>query len=1207
MIEDLGDATLELRTDHRKYNRGIDDAKRKAQGLEARFQAVGRSLSGIGTALLPVSAAVGFVGIASIKAASDFESSFAGVRKTVDATEEEFAALSQGFRDMAKEIPVSVNELNRIGEAAGQLGIETKNILSFTRTMADLGVTTNLSAEQAATALARLANITGLPQDQFDRLGSTIVELGNTMATTEAEIVDFGLRIAGAGEIAGLTEAQILAIGAAMSSVGIEAAAGGTAVQKVLLGMTEAVASGGEKLADFANAAGMSAQQFADAFEKDAAGAFTAFVEGLGVAGDDAFQILADLGLEDERLKRAFLSLAGAGDLLATAIETGTDAFEENTALAKEAAQRYETFASQMTLLKNELQDAAITFGTAMLPVMRDAIDVLKPLIASLGTAAKWFADMPAPIRLVGLALGAIVTAAAPVLLVLGTLVSSIGTLTGLFVAKTAATVADTVATAANTAAQVANTTAVAGLITTQASAAAATTASGAAAAGTAAKVGLLSGALGTAGLVLAAGAAGLAIGRLTSKYIIGDNAYANYLDRIGFGTSAIDINSEAMDRNRRIHLETGGAINATGTEMGRVVSVADKLTAAIERDKIAAEAAAKAYEEKLTTAISSLGITTKDDVLGVIKNLNTALDAGIVPVEQLAPKVHDLIQEWKDKGLIDGVIETAIDGINDKLREQGAIVEQLTFDEPIAGAVNFAESLGQLPPVFKTNAFAAGDVAAAVLGLTQAQGMAITSFAKNGEEAAILASKLRGDYGPAIQAATERMLGLDGASRQTTGGLFGFIDELRTGIPVVDGFLGKIKGFLGIFKSIGSALSKVSEGFGNFFSKIGGMFKGGGEDAGEGFTDGITGVLKGKEGFMGKISGFLSAAGPWIAIGLAVAGPLLKGLKSGLKAIGGFFKGLFGGPNAAEVAGRSAAAAFRDSIRSELSADVLIDVKRLFPAEVQNAAFLASIQQKLIAAGVAAEAAAVQARDWGVQLGQAEKKGGAAVQAVIDQITAATQVATDSLAQVASDTVTTVADVAKEVSTKAADVIFENGATTKFVVENMTAAYKEKMDAILAMDEITTEQQISMLEALKQQHDLAMQDITAKSTTASKAVADSFAIAGDRISNTFRDMDIRIPVNFDVGDLGKVFGGEGAFSASGKSFGVTHLAHGGVIDKPTVALIGESGPEAVVPLSKGGGGGGSIDLTISAEGIGLLARKTVELTPEILRSLGIG
>jgi len=172
---------------------------------------IGRQATAVGSALtktitLPL---VG-IGIAAVKAASDFESSFAGVRKTVEATEPEFAALAQGLRDMAKEIPVNVNELNKVAEAAGQLGIKKDDILQFTRTMADLGVTTNLTADEAATATAQIQNIFGAAGKDVDRFGATLVALGNAGASTEKDIIEMGKRIAGAGNQVGLSQAQVL-------------------------------------------------------------------------------------------------------------------------------------------------------------------------------------------------------------------------------------------------------------------------------------------------------------------------------------------------------------------------------------------------------------------------------------------------------------------------------------------------------------------------------------------------------------------------------------------------------------------------------------------------------------------------------------------------------------------------------------------------------------------------------------------------------------------------------------------------------------------------------------------------------------------------------------------------------------------------------------------------------------------------------------
>jgi TP901 family phage tail tape measure protein len=335
------------------------------------------------------------LGALSIKAAVDFETAFAGVRKTVDATEEEFAALEKGIRDMSKELPASAVEIAGVAEAAGQLGIATENILSFTRVMIDLGETTNMSAEEAATALARLANITQMPQENFDRLGSTIVELGNNLATTEGEIVEMGLRLAGAGHQVGMTEPQILSLAGALSSVGIEAQAGGTAFSRVMVNMQLAVEKGGQGLKDFASVAGMSADQFKTAFQQDAAGALIAFIEGLGKAeeqGLTAIGVLDDMGISEVRVRDALLRAAGAGDLFNESIKLGTEAWEENTALTDEANKRYETTAARMEVLRNRLVDVGIDVGEKLLPVVVKVAEFV-------GKIADAFAALPGPVQ----------------------------------------------------------------------------------------------------------------------------------------------------------------------------------------------------------------------------------------------------------------------------------------------------------------------------------------------------------------------------------------------------------------------------------------------------------------------------------------------------------------------------------------------------------------------------------------------------------------------------------------------------------------------------------------------------------------------------------------------------------------------------------------------------------------------------------------
>jgi TP901 family phage tail tape measure protein len=353
------------------------DAAGFSSGIQAVEGGLGRLKSGVGTAMTGIAAGVTALSVVGVKAAIDWESSFAGVRKTVDATEEQFAALETGIRNMAREMPASANEIAGVAEAAGQLGIQTDNILGFSKTMVQLGTATNMSATDAATSLARLANITQMPQTEFDRLGSTVVALGNNLATTESEIVEMGLRLAGAGAQVGMTEAQILGFAGALSSVGIEAQAGGSAFSKVMINMASDVATGGGKLQQFAAVAGLSASEFQAAFRDDAAGAVITFVEGLGrisEEGGNVFGVLDELGLSEIRVRDALLRAAGAGDLFRESISLASGAWEENTALTNEAAQRYATMESQLQMLKNDFTEVAISIGQALMPSLQSFV-----------------------------------------------------------------------------------------------------------------------------------------------------------------------------------------------------------------------------------------------------------------------------------------------------------------------------------------------------------------------------------------------------------------------------------------------------------------------------------------------------------------------------------------------------------------------------------------------------------------------------------------------------------------------------------------------------------------------------------------------------------------------------------------------------------------------------------------------------------------
>ena len=323
-----------------------------------------------------------------VQASMDFESSITGVAKTTDLTDEELADMSDAIKAMSTEIPASTTEIAAVAEAAGQLGIQKDALLDFTRVMTMLGTATNMTAEDAATALARFANITGMSADNYDRLGAVIVDLGNNFATTESEITQMGTRLASGGKLAGLTEPQIMALAAAMSSVGIEAEAGGTAMTQTLNAIEKAVATGEDSLQSFADVAGMSADSFAEMWNTDALGALTAFIRGLGnldEQGESAVLVLEDLGLTGIRQSNMLKSLALAADQMDSAVQTANTAWDENIALTNEANKRYATTQSKLDMMQNAYNNLKVAVGDAFTPALRDAYDAGTDVLNVLG------------------------------------------------------------------------------------------------------------------------------------------------------------------------------------------------------------------------------------------------------------------------------------------------------------------------------------------------------------------------------------------------------------------------------------------------------------------------------------------------------------------------------------------------------------------------------------------------------------------------------------------------------------------------------------------------------------------------------------------------------------------------------------------------------------------------------------------------------
>lgn len=354
------------------------------QDVGESWQKAGQSIDAITKPIQLVSVALAAGGVASAKFAIDFEDNFANVKKTVDGTEPQLEKVRQGIIDLSttgidgrNAIPQTTAQLTELAATGGQLGIATDEIVNFTETMAQMNTATNLNGAEGAAILAKFMNVTGTEQREVRNLGSAIVDLGNHSATTEADIASMALRLGRTGTVVGISAQDVLGYSTALSSLGIDAEAGGSAVSRTWTKLQNAVSQGGEDLDNFSKISGMSADEFKQAWAESPSSAFNSFVKGLSQS-EDIISDLQNVGINDVREGDAMKALATGYDKMVSALQRANTAWEDGTALQNEFDAKAETTASQIQVTKNNLVEAARGIGETFLPTIKNVSGGIK-------------------------------------------------------------------------------------------------------------------------------------------------------------------------------------------------------------------------------------------------------------------------------------------------------------------------------------------------------------------------------------------------------------------------------------------------------------------------------------------------------------------------------------------------------------------------------------------------------------------------------------------------------------------------------------------------------------------------------------------------------------------------------------------------------------------------------------------------------------
>lgn len=317
-----------------------------------------------------------------VDAADTVDSAYRDMRKTVQATEEEYENLKDSAIEYSKSHVTSADTMLEIEAMAGQLGVATEDVESFATVVSNLDIATDIDADTAAEDLGKLINvIDDLNTGNVDKFGDSLVRLGNNEAAMESDIVEITTRFGAMGSQVGMSADEILAWATAASATGVKSEAAGSAMQRTLSNMNTAVSEGGDKLKAWAKVAGVSVDEFKSKWDDGAGGTteiFNDFINGLNEidkSGGSVDSTLISLGITGVRQKQLLQGMASETDQINEMLTMSKDAWNgvgdewgQAGDAAVEAQKKSEGFSGSLGILKNSCTALAEEVGDDLIP-----------------------------------------------------------------------------------------------------------------------------------------------------------------------------------------------------------------------------------------------------------------------------------------------------------------------------------------------------------------------------------------------------------------------------------------------------------------------------------------------------------------------------------------------------------------------------------------------------------------------------------------------------------------------------------------------------------------------------------------------------------------------------------------------------------------------------------------------------------------------
>lgn len=362
----------------------ILDAQARKQKAQAAFDNAQSKLSSTATKVAISAAPL----IAATKAAVDFESAMADVRKVVDFdTPQQFAQMNEDVLKLSTNLPMAADDIAKIVAAGGQAGIARQDLMQFAEDAVKMGVAFDVTAEQAGDMMAKWRSAFKLNQQDVVALADKINYLGNTTAASAPLISDVVTRIGPLGEIGGVASGEIAALGASMIATGVQSDVAATGIKNLILGMTAGEGATKSQAAAFQQL-GFDAADMAKRMQTDAKGAIMDVFRALqSLPKDQQASVLDDLfGKESIG---AIAPLLTNLDALESNFKKVVDASQYAGSMEAEYQARSRTTANQLQLAKNAIVAVGIGIGSALLPAINGVLNAIIPVVSAFANWAQ--------------------------------------------------------------------------------------------------------------------------------------------------------------------------------------------------------------------------------------------------------------------------------------------------------------------------------------------------------------------------------------------------------------------------------------------------------------------------------------------------------------------------------------------------------------------------------------------------------------------------------------------------------------------------------------------------------------------------------------------------------------------------------------------------------------------------------------------------